>query len=224
MDLASAIKHFGHHPKRGFRFERSGGGSAKKWWASCQFEVRIELDEKLSPAELAQIEYRQFIRGGVWFRRGTEAWKPDHLPNGNAAFKIPAYGGLAKPVIGIPSGAVAGAGLSFDWKEDGEVEAGGTERYGYRDTANVAAKNEVDHWQSVHSYLARDTPSIGGDWGSQGEAVEVWIELYFQGFVVQVERNAAKKTQPVKVLDKLSWEWSWKEMKMTEWLPQPEAL
>lgn len=223
MSLESAIIHFDHHPKRGFRYERYYNDEGKKMWqASCQFEVRIELEQaKLNALERASIEYRQYIRGGVWVRRGSERWTDDDKPNGNEHFRIPPYAGQNK-VTGLPMGAVPGVGLSLSWKEDGEVENGKVERYGYRDTATVHATNEVDSWRPAHSlghsYLLRDTPSIRGEWGV-GETVRVWIELWFKGFVVEVARDAAESTQPIRILKEKNWRCFWQdEEPMTEWL------
>lgn len=219
MGLESAILHFDHHPKRGFRFERFYDG-VKMWQASCQFEVRIELDTKFKGAERASIEYRQFICGGVWIRRGSEEWTGDDKPNGNKHFLIPPYAGQTKS-IGLPMAPVPGTGLSFQWKEDGEIEAGKIERYGYRDTVPLVKTNEVDSWRPAHSlghsYLLRDTPSIRGEWGG-GDKVDVWIELFFQGFVVQVERDASDNTQPVRVLKQKSWQYLWQDQRLSEWL------
>lgn len=223
MTLESSILRFDHVPKRDFRFERfySPKTGKKMWQASCQFDVKIEIDSKLDDLSKMSIEYRQFIRGGVWVRRGHEAWTDDLHPNGNVHFPIPAYGGQSKS-NGLPMAAVSGTGLSLSWKEDGEVESGGTERFGYRATANVNSTNEIDQWTNPtqitgRSYLLRDTPSIAGEWGS-GDSVEVWIELYFKGFVVEVEQPPTGPTRAVRVLKQKEWSYFWPDKKLSLWM------
>lgn len=223
MTLESSILQFSHATRRPFRWERFYSTAGKKMWqASCQFEVRIEIDPKLEDLKCMNIEYRQFIRGGVWVRRGNEAWTSDDNPNGNKFFPIPPYSGQNK-VAGMPTTAVSGTGLSLSWKEDGELEKGGTERFGYRDTASVNATNEIDLWQSPtqitgRSYLLRDTPSIAGEWGT-GETVEVWIELYFKGFVVEVKRDdITNQTLPIRILKQKDWSYFWTDKKLELWM------
>ncbi|MGD9589672.1 MAG: hypothetical protein AB7Q37_14785 [Pyrinomonadaceae bacterium] len=209
--------------KRPFRFERfySPTTGKKMWQASCQFEVKIELANDLDDLEKNAIEYRQFIRGGVWVRRGNQDWTDDSNPNGNPHFKIPPYKGQTK-VNGIPKAAVSGTGLSLSWKEDGEVEAGGTERFGYRTTADITTTNEVDLWTNPNQITGRtykllDTPSIAGEWGS-GDSVELWIELYFKGFVVEVETTDTDVSRPIRILKQKSWSYFWPDKKLKLWM------
>jgi len=191
------------------------------WQASCQFDVRVEIDSSVAELESMNIEYRQYIRGGVWVRRGNEDWTADNAPNGNGYFPIPPYAGQNK-AAGIPRSAVTGTGLSVEWKEDGQIESGGIERYGYRDTANVEAANEIDKWSNPsqltgRTYRLRDTPSLRGRWGS-GDSVEVWIELWFKGFVVEVERDDVTNiTRPIRVLKQKDWSYFWLEEKLSLW-------
>ncbi len=223
MAVESNIVSFSHSTKRPFRWERYYNSAGKKMWqASCQFEVKVEIDPKLDDFERTQIEYRQYIRGGVWFRRGTQQWSADNDPNGNRYFAIPPYSGQSK-ASGIPSKAVSGTGLSLAWKEDGQVETGGTERFGYRDHATVNATHEADLWTNDNqingrTYYLKDTPSFAGEWGS-GDSVEVWIELYFKGFVVEVERDEhTDVTRPIKVLREKEWTYFWQEKKLSQWM------
>jgi hypothetical protein len=208
-------------PKRPFRWERWYGTEGKMWQASCQFDVKVEIDPSVSEIDAANIEYRQFIRGGVWIRRGNQEWTADNNPNGNGYFPIPPYAGQNK-VSGIPMKAVPGTGLSFSWKEDGQIESGGTERFGYRETANVETANEIDKWSnptqlSGRSYRLRDTPSISGRWGS-GDSVSVWIELWFRGFVVEVNRDdPANNSVPVRLLKQKEWSYFWQDQKLSLW-------
>lgn len=216
----ASVTQFSYVPRRECRFERFYLNGRKRWQVACQFDLKIKLATNLTPLELNAIEYRQFIRGGVWYRRGNEPWTADDKPNGNPSFRIPAYAGQSK-ANGLPSAAISGTGLSLHWKEDGEIESGGTERFGYRDTAEVDSSNEKDLWYPVTSsgenYHLRDTPSFSGDWGS-GDSVEVWVELYFQGFVVQVEHdNITGKPTPIKVLKKKSWSYFWPNQKLSLW-------
>lgn len=109
---------------------------------------------------------------------------------------------------GIPDVAVPRWGLDLEWKEDGN----GAKRYGYRDTANEIGVNERDQWTyptPAHgtTYRMRDTPSISGEWGT-GDAVELWVELYFLGYVVEVSRDAPHlPTYPLRILKWKSWEY-----------------
>lgn len=222
MSLESKVR-LDYLPKRGFRFERfySPTTGKKMWQASCQFEAAVEIDASVPELDRLKVEYRQFIRGGVWVRRGNQQWTADNDPNGNKHFKVPPYAGIAG-VAGLPSGAVSGTGLSLSWKEDGEVETGGTERFGYRADANVNTANEVDLWTNTtqltgRSYKLRDTPSIAGEWGS-GDTVEVWIELYFKGFVVEVEQPPTGPTKAVRVLKQKDWSYMWADKKLSLWM------
>ena len=208
-------------PRRPFRWERYYGTAGKMWQAACQFDVKVEIDPSVDELECLSVEYRQYICGGVWVRRGHEEWTADNNPNGNGYFPIPPYAGQNK-VAGIPMKAVTGTGLNLAWKEDGEIQTGGTERYGYRDTANVETANEIDKWYNSsqltgRSYKLRDTPSMSGRWGS-GDSVDVWIELYFKGFVVEVERDdATNTTRPTRLLKQKNWSYFWHPEKLSLW-------
>ena len=210
-------------PKLPFGWQHWYGPKGKVWQASCQFDVKVEIEASIPELECMNIEYRQFIRGGVWVRRGNADWTADNNPNGNKKFPIPPYAGQNK-VAGIPTSPVTGTGLDGSWKEDGQIETGGTERYGYRDTANVDKPNEIDKWSnpsqlSGRSYRLRDTPSISGEWGDAGESVEVWIELWFRGCVVEVERdNATNTTRPIRLLKQKEWSYFWTEEKLSLWM------
>ena len=220
----SSIISFTHTTVRPFRWERfySTKTGKKMWQAAVQFDVAVEIDPAVDDLERMNIEYRQYIRGGVWVRRGNQAWTPDNDPNGNKFYPIPPYAGQSK-VSAIPMAAVPGTGLSLSWKEDGELESRGTERFGYRDTANVNTTNERDIWDTPtqitgRKYRLRDTPSIAGEWGS-GDSVEVWIELYFKGFVVETERdNVTNLTKPIKVLKQKDWSYMWTDKKLSLWM------
>jgi hypothetical protein len=221
MISPSSVFAFQHVPKRDFRFERYEIRGTKVWRVSCQFDLMIQLDPTLAAVELAQIEYRQFISGGVWFRRGALPWTADNNPNGNASFKIPPYAGQSR-VAGIPAKAVPGQGLSLmEWKEDGEVDRNGTERYGYRNSTPTNLSDEVDRWTPTQAsgfcYNLRDTPSFAAPWANLDLSVEVWVELYFKGFVVQVEQDENLNTQPIKVLKQTSWKYFWPEKKLLKW-------
>jgi hypothetical protein len=227
MTLESSIHRFTHVTRRPFRFERFYGmydnTIQKMWQASCQFDVQIDIDPKLDEFVRSSIEYRQYIRGGVWFRRGNQAWTGDNAPNGNPKFKIPAYAGQSK-VAGIPTTAVSGKGLSLSWKEDGEEEDNvPTERYGYRDTATLIKTNEIDVWSKPNqitgsTYFLRDTPSISQPW-FDGQSVEVWIELYFKGFVVEVDRDPVTNiTRPTRILKQKEWSYFWPDKKLNLWM------
>ncbi|MEP6849700.1 MAG: hypothetical protein ABI999_12660 [Acidobacteriota bacterium] len=214
IDPAKII--FGLHRKREFGWEAFYKGGQKKWQASTQFEVTIDIDRTdMTDLELASIEYRQYIRGGVWTRRGTKDWPLDSAPDGNKSFAIPKYAGQKDIIVPlIPIYAVNHEELDMShYKEDGQIEKGGEEWYGYRAWANVEAPNEVDKWTpegpSGTRYLARDTPSIMDDWGD-GESVEVWIELYFKGFVVEVDLPDTR-TRPIKMLKHHAWSYFFHE-------------
>jgi hypothetical protein len=212
MSLESAVVSF--HPPTiiPFRWERYYKDDKKYWQAACKVELRVELDSKLDVVDLLKIEYRQYIRGGVWIRLDDEDWTADNAPNGNDRFKIPAYAGQSK-VAAIPMHPVTGVGLSLKWKEDGEVEGPYTECYGYRATATVDTAREADAWLPLSTfagtrYLMRDTPSLRGEWKVNQKPIWVWIELYFKGFVVEVE-PFGNTTRPIRVLKERSWSCLW---------------
>lgn len=217
MITESSILEFQRVPRRSLRWETyTNKVGAKMWQVSCQFDVKINLDPKLTAEERSRIEYRQFIAGGVWIARGSYQWTNE--ANGNKHFPIPPYAGQDL-VHGIPMGSVPGVGLSTYWKEDGLISGGTVKRYGYRDTADQYGTSEMDMWtypdpKTGHGYRLRDTPSISGEWG-YGDKVKVWIELYFKGFVVEVGRNTpAGPTYPVRILKQRSWEYFWPDAEL----------
>ena len=221
MSLEAAIQYFDHLPVRGFRFDAFHENGRKRWKASCQFDVVLILDPtKVLPVELGTIEYRQYIRGGAWVRRNDQKWPDDDKPNGNATFLIPPYAGQAK-VPALPTSAVPEAGLSLSWKEDGKSRTGDPLRYGYRDSPPFNEANEKDYWTPQHtvgtSYKLRDTPSLTGDWLATDNSIDVWIELWFRGAVVQVEPGPDGKTRPVKLLREIKWTCFWQDHRMSEW-------
>lgn len=216
-----AVHRFTHHTIRPFRWEyyKKKDNQAKMWSASCQFDVKVELNPSLQAVQCADIEYRQFIRGGVWVRRGSQEWAPDWAPNGNKSYPIPPY--RPKQVAGdMPRGPVDGVGLSLSWKEDCQIENNKEEYFGYRETAVANAANEKDLWGpgdrfTGKSYHLRDTPSISGEW-DKGEPVEVWIELHFKGFVVEVDYDSPK-TVPIRILSRRSWSYFWHPPIRSDW-------
>lgn len=225
MSLESSILYFERIRKSDFKFYGYYDKSEKKVWkASCQFDVKIHLDPTLSDLERASIEYRQYIRGGAWVIRGNEGWSDNSHPNANTKFAIPPYAGQ-NLVSELPASPVPGDGLSLHWKEDGEIQAGlpESQRYGYRDTIpGDDFENEKDIWTPSGSlglnYHLRDTPSVGGDWGDRGESATVWIELWFIGAIVEVDRGGPNDTtRPIRVLRKKTWEYFFQNKKMDSW-------
>jgi len=222
ISSASALA-FTHRTNQEFRFERFMKDGKHMWQAACTFEVRIQLDPRMDFQELMNIEYRQFISGGVWVRQGNRLWTADDNPNANDKFLIPPYAGQTK-VSGIPMRAVRGKGLSLMyWKEDGKDD--GTNpvvRYGHRNANPNNHGNEVDRWSPGHldgfAYTLKDKPAIWGEWPIPAEKIEVWIELYFKGFVVQVERNEHGDSLPIKILKEKEWKYFWPEKVLNRWI------
>src|SRR5262245_32959048 len=205
-------------PVRDFRFERfTSKEGVRMWQGACQFEVHVDLDPALTVKERSRIEYRQFIRGRAWYARGWEDWTPG--PNANECFHIPAYEPGDDEVPEFPQTTVDHEGLDWEWKEDGQLKPGDAKpyRYGYRRTADQWGERMMDVWtypdkMTGYAYRLRDTPSLYGPWGNRptdNDAVWLWIELYFQGFVVEVER-VGPDAYPIRVLKRKSWEYSWK--------------
>lgn len=202
------IVKFQRYPVRDFRFERYTRAGKQRWRASCQFDLEIELNNALPSSELVKYEYRQFICGGVWAwtKGGSETdWSVE--PNGNAAIRVPSYAG--QPLAnGLPGRPVGGIGLSNEWKEDGSFQGNTPLMYGYRKTANMDLTDEKDLWlpnMYGRRYKLRDTPSIAGDW--VGWPVQLWIELYFRGYIVEVSRDADDNPTVQRVVKTLSWQY-----------------
>lgn len=199
---------FQRYPVRDFRFERYMKAGQKRWRASCQFDLEIELNNALPASELVRYEYRQFICGGIWVwtHGGSETdWHVE--PNGNAALRVPPYAGHPAST-GLPPQSVGGIGLDARWKEDGSYQAGKPLPYGYRKTATMDLSNEKDLWQPAmygRRYKLRDTPSIAGDW--IGWPIQLWIELYFRGYIVEVTRDAEDNPTVQRVVKKLEWQY-----------------
>lgn len=198
-----------------FRFEKFRGWdpglgrTTDRWRAACVFNVVVDLNPLIKSDDLLKYEYRQFIRGGVWSRTTDKPWTTP--PNANSAFDIPDRDFVipgykkADSGCGFPAGAPAGKGLDVNgWKEDGELRKDKpTRRFGHRQTAVTVDGKYRDLW-SGHRYHLSDQPSLTGTW--DGRTVEVWIELYFQGFVVEVSEDEEGVVQPVKILKSKSWQ------------------
>lgn len=177
----------------------------RMWRLSCQFDIYVEIDKSVSPEECSRIEYRQFIRGGIWTTERGESWTTP--ANANHVIPIPPYRGNML-CSDLPQNEVDGVGLSLDWKEDGK----GDQRYGYRHVPKVDFMREKDLWKpnqmEGRSYHCRDTPSIAGLWSyADDHSMNVWAELYFNGYVVEVERYDEGPALPIRVLKELSWKY-----------------
>lgn len=205
--IDSKVTRFDRTPRSDLHFERYTQAGKPRWRASCQFDMSIEIDPSIG-ADVANIEYRQFIKGGIWVREGDEDWKV--APNGNIALPIPAYAGTSANNE-LPKPAVPGVGLSSAWKEDGQQKGSNPNLYGYRKTATTNLSREKDFWAPNyygHNYQLRDTPSISGWWNNK--PIEVWIELYFMGCVVEVQRHPVTDATTVsRVIKSKTWQYQW---------------
>ena len=191
---------------RPFSFDCYKKQGVWKWRASCQFSLRVSLHPNLQPVERNSIEYRQFITGGIWVRyHSVGDWTPQ--PNFNKYLPIPPY----KPqhsLPELPTAHVPGPGLSWEeWKEDGK----GSLQYGYRTNQPMFRLHERDQWMGPNmetgsEYYLRDTPSVAAEW-VDGTAFDLWIGLYFLGYVVEVERDERGIGIPVRVLKSGSWDY-----------------
>ena len=159
-----------------------------------------------------QFEYRQFIRGVVWYRKWIDDTAGDWVKvdrgvaDKDKAFKIPAYAG-APVTSGLPATAVAGVGLDdWRWKEDGVIRHGQAVRYGYRTGVKVSGPRERDEWLGPPltslQYRLRDAPSLEDDWGSYSNWIELYFDLEFKGFVVELKTDFVT---PVRVVAQRSW-------------------
>ena len=190
-----------------FRFERFRGidpttnRMEDRWRAACVFKVHVGLNPALKPEQACRYEYRQFIRGNIWVKTDGQDWV-----FANKALQVPEYGGCAASV-GLPSDSVPGSILhETRWKEDGEVRKPQDRYYGHRISALVRDERCQDEWlphQVGHDYYLSDQPSITGTWPKI--PVEVWMELFFQGYIVEVEEDEQGFTTPIRVVQKKSW-------------------
>ena len=187
--------------------ENAMHGSERRWKVSWMFELDLDLNRQIHPTKIGCYEYRQYIRGGVWWRYGLEGfWSPTwYNANEKGAFKIPAYV-PPTPGSGLPATG-AGPGLHESiWKEDGIVR-NGDERYGYRSSIPMNHPGERDQWVDAYTYRLRDTPSIGDTSPTRGlaDAVEVWFELYFTGYVIELGMDPANRFVPRRIVASESW-------------------
>lgn len=204
------VTEFAQYMSMPLRFERirqfdpKVGKMVDRWRLACVFKVHVGLNPLLTADEVLKYEYRQFIRGGVWTRNVGSPWL--NAPDGNKAFSIPAYTGCAASV-GLPSAAVPHGILDFDrWKEDGEVRLPQNRMYGHRISALVRDGRCQDEWlphEVGRDYYGSDMPSVTGTW--TGTPVEVWFELYFKGFVVEVTEDDYGNTTPIRVVQSKNW-------------------
>ena len=147
----------------------------RRWRGYGKFDLEVDLDSRLPALQVLQFEYRQFIRGVVWYRKWIDDTAGDWVKvdsgvaDRNKSFKIPAYAG-APMTSGLPATAVAGVGLDdWRWKEDGIIRGTQAMRYGYRGGAKMSGLRERDEWLGAPltslQYRLRDAPSLEGDWG-----------------------------------------------------------
>lgn len=183
----------------------------RRWRVSWMFELDLDLNRQIYPTKIGGYEYRQYIRGGVWWRYGLQNYwgsggdKDWYDAAQKGAFKIPAY-------VPPPSGAglppnPAGQGLIYGtWKEDGIIR-NGEERYGYRSSLGMNHPGERDQWVDAYTYRLRDTPSIADDSPAlaNADAIEVWFELYFTGYVIEMGADGANRPVPKRIVATESW-------------------
>jgi peptidoglycan hydrolase-like protein with peptidoglycan-binding domain len=190
-----------------YRFERFRGidptthRMEDRWRAACVFKVHVGLNPNLTQEQACRYEYRQFIRGNIWVKVDGKDWV-----FANGALKVPAYGGC-QAAIGLPRDSVTGDSLNeHQWKEDGEVRSPKDRYYGHRISALVRDSRCQDEWLPHgvgHDYYLSDQPSITGTWPKV--PIEVWMELYFQGYVVEVEEDDQGFTRPIRVVQQKNW-------------------
>lgn len=203
-----------------FRFERFRGidpttnRMEDRWRAACVFKVHVGLNPALTEDQACRYEYRQFIRGNIWVKADGQDWV-----FANKALKVPAYGGGAASV-GLPSDSVTGSILhETKWKEDGEVRDPQDRYYGHRISALVRDARCQDEWlphQVGHDYYLSDQPSVTGTWPKI--PIEVWMELYFQGYIVEVEEDDNGFTTPIRVVQKKTWMCHSQTMRLSNYL------
>ena len=202
-----------------FRFERFRGldpitnRMADRWRAACVFKVHVGLNPALKPEQACRYEYRQFIRGNLWVKADGGQWI-----FANQSMKVPSYAGCSGS-IGLPSDACTTTILDdTKWKEDGEVRQPQDRYYGRRISALVRDARCQDEWLPHgvgYDYYGSDQPSITGTW--PGVPVEAWLELYFQGYVVEVEEDDEGFTTPIRVVQKKSWVCHSQTMRLTNY-------
>jgi hypothetical protein len=189
-------------------YQEQFSAHGKRRWRGCGwFDLEVDLDSRLTAQQAQQFEYRQFIRGVVWYRKWIDDTAGDWKKVDRQAFQIPAYAG-APTASGLPATAVAGVGLDdWKWKEDGIIRQGQAVRYGYRTAVKVSGPNERDEWlgppQASLQYRLRDRPALEDDWGSYGANwVELYVDLEFKGFVIELDTDFVT---PLRVVEQRSW-------------------
>lgn len=180
----------------------------RRWRVTWPFELDLDLSTQIHPTQIANYEYRQYIRGGVWYRYGLQNhWGDWYNANEKGAFKIPAYIPPA-PGSGLPGLSHNLVGLSENiCKEDGINRHGVDVRYGYRSGLAMNQPGERDEWITPHQYRLRDTPSVADDCPALAYAdqVEVWFEMFFDGYVVELGLNPSNKLVPKRVVASRTW-------------------
>jgi hypothetical protein len=188
------------------------GGGQRRWRGYGKFDLAIDLDPRIPETQVGHFEYRQFIRGVVWYRRWIDDTAGDWVKvdrgvaDSGKAFQIPAYAG-APMTSGLPATAVAGVGLDdWRWKEDGIIRNNQAVRYGYRTGVKVSGPGERDEWLGPPltslQYRLRDEPSLEDDWGSFSNWIELYFDLEFKGFVVELDTDFVT---PLRVVEQRSW-------------------
>ncbi len=192
--------------------EQFTAGGQKRWRGFGKFDLEVDLDSRLTATQAVQFEYRQFIRGVVWYRKwiddtaGDWVKVDDGVADNRKAFRIPAYAG-APVTSGLPATAVPRVGLDdWKWKEDGVIRNGQAVRYGYRGGVKVSGQRERDEWLGPPLtsllYRLRDAPALEDDWGNYANWVELYFDLEFKGFVIEL---AADLVTPLRVAAQRSW-------------------
>jgi hypothetical protein len=192
--------------------QQFSAGGRRRWRGYGKFDLEVDLDPRVPETQVQHFEYRQFIRGVVWYRRWMDDtafdWvKVDRgVADRDKAFKIPAYAG-APTTSGLPAEAVAGVGLDdWRWKEDGIIRSGQAVRYGYRTGVKVSGPRERDEWLgpvlTSFQYRLRDEPSLEDAWGTVSNWIELYFDLEFKGFVVELDTDLVT---PLRVVEQRSW-------------------
>lgn len=192
--------------------EQFSAAGRRRWRGYGKFDLEMDLDPRLTGLQALQFEYRQYIRGVVWYRKWIDDTAGDWVKvdrgvaDSAKAFQIPAYAGVSV-MSGLPATAVSGVGLDdWKWKEDGIIRSGQAVRYGYRAGVKVSGPRERDEWLGPPltslQYRLRDAPSLEDDWGSFSNWAELYFDLEFKGFVIEL---ATDLVTPERVVASRSW-------------------
>jgi hypothetical protein len=159
------------------------------WQFRGRFEVRIRLNNSL--ANPNRYQYRQYIKGTATSTPGRFA---AGLPHTLANWTSTGTPDDQSAQFGVPGGLVSTA-----YHEDGLVSAGGTRKYGYRQSPAFVAPGEEDRYlptqETGKEYVCIDTYGMMGTRRVLGTRLR--MNLHYKGAVVDVlnsDRVVIEKT------------------------------